>query len=150
MLGETFPFNADEWKNGGRTMPPTSNKDYFQQRFIEHCLNAGQWGPEYDESGAMENFEEWRQRGPIYHYLWPREKTRLDNQLEVYLQFYDVKSTDLPPSEEDMKKRAFSPLINKEAVTVRILVFDHIMNPIRLSVVNGVATVERAFAALSG
>lgn len=60
-----------------------SSEDYTVERYI----NSVMYGGTYYESGGCESLEDWKQRGPYYHFMWPKDSTDRSTKVQVRWKF---------------------------------------------------------------
>jgi len=60
-----------------------AGKDYATQRYIETQLNSGAF---YD-CGGTEPIQQWRERGQVYYFSWPRDGADRSTRVAIHQQF---------------------------------------------------------------
>ncbi len=83
--------------------------DLLSQCYVDTLLNTGA----YFERGGAETLEEWQERGPYYHYSWPKDGTDKSTRATVFQSFSALSGND------------------------RVLLFDHFRSVARIEVANG-------------
>ena len=88
-----------------------AGKDYTTQRYIENALYSGG----YFDTGGIETLSEWKNRGPYYHFLTPRDGTDSSTRVVVHNQFQ----------------------VGTNTTNMRLLLFSHYKAVARVEVSNG-------------
>jgi len=65
----------------GSTLVPQTN--YLVHRYVDSLMHAGLFHTE----GGAESFQDWIQRGPYYHFRWPKDATESSTRASVNFKF---------------------------------------------------------------
>ena len=65
----------------GTNLEPQTN--YLVHRYVDSLMHAGLFHTE----GGAESFDEWLQRGPYYHFRWPKDATESSTRVSVNFKF---------------------------------------------------------------
>lgn len=93
-----------------------SAEDYQVQRYGDSMLYAGT----YFSQGGCETIQEWRERGPFYHFAWPKEQSDRSTRVNANYQFAQAISNGTVLLFSHFKKAALIQIENGVVRDVKV------------------------------